>query len=227
MATCNFSLRYNSDFLYAFCESSDFEKYLEDYKQANDFNEDEEDEDSLREALYSDWYDDEKEYYIDWLEEELNKLTAYGTGLESDFTGMPSRKITDGDELAQVWKNIQFAGGEFTVMAAIDFEAGYYEGFALDWRIKSITGNYGGYDFDCMPDREDCRELLADNTDLNEGLQKALADKLQARLEAALDDVTGAIEKALKTISPYHLTGVCASNGEGFYFNHKNDDKAA
>ena len=220
MATCNFSLRYNSDFLYAFCEGSDFDAYLEEYKKNNEIDE-EDDDDSLREALYSDWYQDEKEYYIDWLEEEINKLTGYGSGLDSDFTGMPSRRITDGDEICQVWKNIRFAGGDFTVCAAIDFEAGYYEGFALDWRIKSITGDYGGYDFDEMPGREDCRELLADNTDLNEGLQKALADKLQARLEAALDEVTGAIEKALKTISPYHLTGVCLGNGEGIYTNHK------
>ena len=223
MSAPNFSCRHNAQYIYGFCEHSDFEKYVEDNKEIWDIETEEELEKAKfeNEYLYSDWYQDEKEYYIDWLEEEINKLTGYGSGLDSDFTGMPSRRITDGDEICQVWKNIRFAGGEFTVCAAIDFEAGYYEGFALDWRIKSITGDCGGYDYDEMPDRADCCDLLADNTDLNEGLQKALADKLQARLEAALDEVTGAIEKALKTISPYHLTGVCLGNGEGIYTNHK------
>jgi hypothetical protein len=77
-----------------------------------------------------------------------------------------------------------------------------------------------------MPDADDCEYLLAENTDLNEGLQKALATKLQARLEAALDDVTATIEEALQAVSPYHLTGFCMSNGEGIYTNHK-EDKAA
>ena len=107
------------------------------------------------------------------------------------------------------------------VMASVDFEAGYYEGFALDWNIKSIEGTSGGYGYDYLPDREDCEYLLEENTDLNTGLRRALAPKLQARLEAALNDVTNIIEQALKVVSPYHLTGFCLDNGEGIYTNHK------
>ena len=220
MSTCNFSLRYNSDFLYAFCESSDFDAYLEDYKQNNEIDE-EEDDFSLREALYSDWYEDEKDYYLTWLEEELNKLTAYGTGLELFFT--ESGRITDGDEVAEVRRYFNFAGGEFMISAAIDFEAGYYEGFALDWRVKTAegTGSYWHSSYDDLPDSYDCENMLEDETELNAGLRKALAPKLAAKFEKELAVITGAIEKALKTISPYHLTGVCASNGEGFYTNHR------
>ena len=228
MATCNFSLRYNSDYLYAFCESSDFDKYLEEYIANNGIDDDDCDCDELREALYSDWYTDMKEFYLERLEAELGEVTAYGTGLYMDFTEFTTDHITDGDQVATVRKYINFAGGEFMVMASIDFEAGYYEGFALDWNIKSIEGVSTWHSsYDCMPDAYDCENMLEDETGLNAGLRKALAPKLQARLEEALNDVTGAIEKALKAVSPYHLTGVCASNGEGFYTNHANDNKAA
>ena len=216
MSTCNFSLNYNSDYLYAFCESSDFDAYFEEYKQNNEI----EDEDSEREVLYSDWYEDEKDYYLDWLKEELCKLTPEGSGYYTDFT--ESCRITDGDTVAEVRKYIKFAGAEFMIMASVDFEAGYYEGFALDWNIKKIEGdNWQSNYYDYLPDLSDCMDLLRDNTDLNAGLCIALAQKLRDRLEAALNDVTNIIEQALKTVSPYHLTGFCACNGEGFYTNHK------
>lgn len=220
MSAPNFSMRHNSQYIYAFCEGSDFDAYLEDYKQNNEIDE-EDDDYSLREALYSDWYEDEKEYYLDWLEEELNKLET--KGLYSNFTELRAYNITDGDEIASVSKCIKFAGGEFMVRVAIDFEAGYYEGFSLDWRIDTIegTGSYWHSSFDYLPDAADCATLLEDEAGLNAGLCKALATKLQARLEATVDEITEAIEQALKTVSPYHLTGVCASNGEGFYTNHK------
>lgn len=220
MSAPNFSMRHNSQYIYAFCEGSDFDAYLDDYKQNNEIDE-EDDDYSLREALYSDWYEDEKEYYLDWLEEELNKLTAYGTGLELFFT--ESGRITDGDEVAEIRRYFNFAGGEFMISAAIDFEAGYYEGFALDWRVKVCegTGSYWHTSCDYLPDSYDCESMLEDETDLNAGLRKALAPKLAAKFEKELAIVTAAIEQALKTVSPYHLTGVCASNGEGFYTNHK------
>lgn len=219
MATCNFSMRHNSQYIYAFCEGSDFDAYLEDYKKNNEINDDEDDY-SLREALYSDWYDDEKEYYLDWLREELYKVTAYGTGLDADFT--ESCKIYDGDEIATVRRYFNFAGGEFMVMAAIDFEAGYYEGFALDWRVKSCEGTSSWHSaYDELPDAYDCENMLEDETDLNAGLRKALAPKLAAKFEKELEIVTDAIETALKTVCPYHLTGFCMDNGEGFYTNHK------
>ena len=225
MSAPNFSCRSNSQYIYAFCEPSEFDEYVEENKELWGIETEEELEDAKQNSeLYSDWYDEEKDYYLNWLEEELNKMTADGTGLYSDFT--ESTRIIDGDEVAEVRKYIQFAGGEFMVMASIDFEAGYYAGFALDWNVKKVEGTRSWYSsFDYMPDARDCAEMLREETDLNEGLCKALAPKLQARLEAAMDEVTEAIEKALQTVSPYHLTGVCASNGEGFYTNHK--EKAA
>ena len=218
MSTCNFSLRYNSDYLYAFCESSDFDAYLEDYLKENEISEDEL-SDSQRDDLHYWWQHDMKDFYLERLEEELYKLTPEGSGYYTDFT--ESGRICDGDEVAEVRKYIQFAGAEFMVMASVDFEAGYYEGFALDWNIKSIEGTSGGYGYDYLPDCEDCEYLLEENTNLNTGLRRALAPKLQARLEAALNDVTNIIEQALKVVSPYHLTGFCLDNGEGIYTNHK------
>lgn len=225
MSTCNFSLRHNSQYIYAFCDHSDFEQYVEENKDCWGIESEEDLEAAKYQdgSLYSDWYDEEKEYYLNWLEEELNKRTAYGTGLHLDFTEVLGHRITDGDEVATVRKYVDFAGGTFEVMAAIDFEAGYYEGFALDWRVKNIEGasSYWHSSFDYLPDVQDCVEMLHDETELNEGLCRALALKLQTRLEAALNEITTAMEEALKTICPYHLTGFCMSNGEGIYTNHK------
>ena len=228
MATCNFSTKHNATYIFAFCEHGDFEKYVEENKEILDIETEEELEKANfeNEYLYSDWYDQEKEDRLNWLEEELDKAVSAKKGLYSDFTESQANHITDGDEVATVRKYITFAGAEFMVMVSIDFEAGYYEGFTLDWNVKQVEGTFGGYDFDQIPDADDCAYLLAENTDLNEGLQKALASKLQARLEAALDEVTDAIETALKSVSPYHLTGFCLGNGEGIYTNHKSDNAA-
>lgn len=221
MSAPNFSMRHNSQYIYAFCDYGDFEKYVEENRDIWEVETEEELEAYKRsDSLYSDWYDEEKDYYLTWLEEELNKLTADGTGLYSDFT--ESQRITDGDEIATVRRYFNFAGGEFMVMASIDFEAGYYAGFALDWNIKSIEGTRSwNSSFDCLPDHQDCEYMLQDETDLNAGLCKALAPKLAARIEKELEKVTEAIEKALQTVCPYHLTGSCLCNGEGIYTNHK------
>jgi len=222
MSAPNFSMRHNAQYIYGFCEHSDFEEYVEENRECWGIETEEElEECKMNSGIYSDWYDEEKQYYLDWLEEELNKLTADGTGLYSDFT--ESQRITDGDEIATVRRYFNFAGGEFMVMASIDFEAGYYEGFALDWNIKAIegTGSYWHSSFDYLPDAQDCADMLQDETDLNAGLCKALAPKLAARIEKELEKVTEAIEKALQTVCPYHLTGFCLCNGEGIYTNHK------
>lgn len=226
MSTCNFSLRHNSQYIYAFCERGDFEKYVEENKDVWEIESDEDLESYLMsDSLYSDWYDNEKEYYLNWLEEELDKQTAYGTGLELFFT--ESNIITDGDEVAEVRRYFNFAGGEFMISAAIDFEAGYYEGFALDWRVKTAEGTSNWHSsYDELPDAYDCENMLEDETDLNAGLRKALAPKLAAKFEKELAVITEAIEQALKTVCPYHLTGFCMSNGEGIYTNHK-DQQAA
>ncbi len=140
-------------------------------------------------------------------------------GVYSHFTEL--NKIYDGDEVATVRKYITFAGVDFMVMASVDFEAGYYEGFALDWSVKRIEGVDSMIYFEELPDVAECADLLEYNTSLNTGLCKALAPKLAARLETALSEATDVIENALKVISPYHLTGLCMNNGEGIYTNHK------
>lgn len=219
MGAPNFSMRYNSDFLYAFCESSDFDAYLADYMKENEISEDEL-SDGQRENLRYWWQHDSKDFYLERLEEELYRLTPEGSGYYTDFT--ESGRICDGDEVAEVRKYISFAGASFMVMASVDFEAGYYEGFALDWNIKKIEGDYyNSSSFDYVPDVEDCKYLLEENSTLNAGLCKALAPKLKTRLESAINDVTNIIEQALKIVSPYHLTEFCMNNGEGIYTNHK------
>lgn len=227
MSAPNFSCRHNAQYIYAFCDHSDFEKYVEENKDIWEIDSDEDLESYLTsDCLYSDWYDSEKDYYLEWLEDELNKLTAYGTGLHLFFT--ESCRITDGDEVAEIRRYFNFAGGEFMISAAIDFEAGYYEGFALDWRIKTAegTGSYWHTSLDELPDSYDCANMLEDETTLNAGLCKALAPKLAAKFDKELAVITEAIEQALKTVCPYHLTGFCMSNGEGIYTNHK-DEQAA
>lgn len=225
MSAPNFSCRNNSQYIFAFCEHSDFEKYIDENREALDL-ETEEDVESAKyddTYLYEDWYNDSKECYLSSLEHVLDEEVSKYPGVYSDFTELNSNRIYDGDEVATVRKYIQFAGAEFMVMASIDFEAGYYEGFALDWNVKKIEGVTGSYNssFDFQPDEHDCRYLLEDCTDLNAGLCVALAAKLEARLKQAINDVTDIIEDALKQVAPYHLSGMVASNGEGFYTNHR------
>jgi hypothetical protein len=222
MSAPNFSCRHNAQYIYAFCDHSDFEDYVDENKDLWGIETEEELENAKFQDsyLYSDWYDMEKDYYLEWLEEELENVVKAKEGFYSDFTESLAHNIYDGDEVASVRKYVTFAGTEFMVMASIDFEAGYHEGFALDWNIKNVA------DYDYMPDRDDCENILSYNTDLNQGLCKALAAKLQARLEKALDDVTDVIETALKTVCPYHLTGFCLSNGEGIYTNHREQKTA-
>ncbi len=229
MSAPNFSLRYNSQYLYAFLEHSDFEAYVDENAEIWGLETEEEINDAkfTDAEIYQQWHDDEKEYYLDWLKTELEELTKYGSGYYSDFTDSP--KIFDGDKVCDVRKYFNFAGGEFMVMAQIDFEAGYYEGFALDYRLTCVEGTHSWnakFDGDDTPDAQDCEYLLEEETDLNAGLRKALAPKLANKIEAIYGELTAIFEQALKTVSPYHLTGCFASNGEGFYTNHKQDHAA-
>ena len=228
MSAPNFSLRYNSQYLYAFLEHSDFEAYVDENADIWGLETEEEINDAkFRDAeIYQEWEADEKDYYLEWLKEEIEKLCQYGTGYYSDFTDSP--KIYDSDKVCDVRKYFNFAGGEFMVMAQIDFRAGYYEGFSLDYRFTCVEGthSWNAKCEDYLPDAQDCEYLLEEETDLNPGLRKALAPKLANKIEAVYDEITAIFEQALKTVSPYHLTGCCASNGEGFYTNHKQDTAA-
>ncbi len=225
MSAPNFSCRTNSQYIFAFCAHSDFEKYIDENREVLELEtEDDVENAKFRDSyLHDDWFNDSKECYLSSLEQVLDEEVSKHPGVYSDFTELNSNSIYDGDEVATVRKYIQFAGGEFMVIASIDLEAGYYEGFALDWNIKKVEGVTGSYcsSFDFLPDEHNCKYLLEDCTDLNAGLCVALAAKLEAKLEAAMDDVTNIIEEALKQVAPYHLSGMVASNGEGFYTNHR------
>ena len=222
MSAPNFRCNTNSRYIYAFCEHGDFEKYVKENAEGWGIEDDDQMSDALNDSgLYRDWEEDEKEYYLEWLREELAKTTK-GDGMAADFTEEKACEVSDGDEVATVRRFFDFAGGRFMVEASIDFEAGYYEGFALDWNIKAIEGcnSYWHSSVDSLPDADGCAEMLRDETELNNGLCKALAAKLANRIKNELNTATEAIEKALQTVSPYHLTGCCACNGEGIYTNH-------
>ena len=118
-----------------FCISQDFEAYKKDSKE-NDPDWYEENEDYLENSPWaqSDWYDEEKRYYLDWLEEKLKE-----SGLNArNFAD--AGKVCDGDEVCTVGTSFRFAGIDFDLVVSIDFEAGYYDGFKLDWNIKEICG---------------------------------------------------------------------------------------
>ena len=221
MSAPNFSTRTNSNCIYAFCEDSDFRAYVDENAESWGIESDEDRENAYMDSsIYQDWYDDEKSYYLEWLEEELEKATRDGSGLHLDFND--SSRISDGDDVAEIYKCFYFGGTKFTVMASVVFNAGYYAGFALDWRVAKVEGENAWTTLeDELPDADGCRELLEDNTDLNAGLCKALASKLEKRIQDELATITEAIEKALATIAPYHLAGHILSNGEGFYVNLK------
>lgn len=69
MGAPNFSLRYNSQYLYAFLEHSDFEAYVDENAENWGLESEEEINDAkfTDAEIYQHWYDDEKEYYLDWL----------------------------------------------------------------------------------------------------------------------------------------------------------------
>jgi len=226
MSAPNFSCRTNSRYIYAFCEPSDFEAYKNDLKE-NDPDYYEENEDYLEgDYAYNDWYEDEKDYYLNWLSEALSDAAKDHQGLDIDFMDLSSGRVYDGTELAVIKKSITFAGIDFEVALSLDFEAGYYAGFAIDWNYKNIC-DFDGCNLDELSD-EDLAEALRDYhywsnsyAGLNAGLSKALAPKLRKRLAEAISEASEVIEQALQTVSPYHLTGFCLGNGEGIYTNHR------
>lgn len=223
MSAPNFNCITNSEFIYAFASYEDYKAYVEDNVMLWDIHTDE-DLKAFLDApdIYHEWLECEKEFYLGYLREELEHMAPCDGKIMAVFSDFEPARIYDGEEVGTVETFFDFGGGRFLVEVSINFEAGYYEGFALDWHIKTIEGynSYSCCSFDEMPDVEGCAELLTEETELNAGICKALAPKLARRIDESLKTVTGTIEKALKKISPYHLTGCVACNGEGFYQNH-------
>lgn len=225
MSAPNFNCSHNSRHLYAFCcFDCDYEAYKKDLKE-NDPDYYEENEDYLENSEFavSDWYDEEKDYYLNWLEEKLNE-TAKNSGLKVDFIDLAKNRVYDGTELCTVSKTITFAGIGFDLELSIDFEAGYYEGFKLDWNIKNLAG----YECDGLDDLsdQDLIDALTGDTyygyyyrdGLKSGLAKMLAPKFRKRLEKELKAMIDVIDNSLEAICPCCVEGHCLSNGEGIYW---------
>lgn len=222
MSAPNFNCSHNSRHMAVFCISQDFEAYKKDSKE-NDPDWYEENEDYLENSPWaqSDWYDEEKRYYLDWLEEKLKE-----SGLNArNFAD--AGKVCDGDEVCTVGTSFRFAGIDFDLVVSIDFEAGYYDGFKLDWNIKEICG----IDTDSLKwiDVEDLTDALTGTwtgwgsyREYNSpGLAKMLAPKLRKRIERELAALTGKIDDCLEAIAPHCWEGMTLGNGEGIYFEQK------
>ena len=220
MAAANFNCSPNTKYIYAWGEQSDFEEYLKENRDAFEIETDEDLEKALNnEYIYSDWSEMVWEDAQNDLYNVLEAKTADNKDIS--FSWEADGRVYDGDVLAKVRKSFVFAGEKLTAELAIYVKAGYYAGFTFDWDISDFEG------YDYMPDSSDCEDILSYNTFLNEGLQRALAPKLAKRFEAAQDALADFIDDVLQAIAPYHLTGVCLSNGAGWYTDHKGEKKAA
>lgn len=207
MSAPNFSVYRNARNIYAFCSYQDFEAYCEENADLNDCTSEEL---MNQDWFYQDWYFNEKLMYLDYLKEVMKETF----GNKVDFADSFAR-VHDGDTVADINDFIVFAGCKVDVCLSVVLEAGYYDGFSLDWKIDRISY---GYDFDYVPDEIGCQDILRDDCKLNEGLCVALANKLQKRLDAKVAALGDMISDALEKVAPYCLEGHVMSNGEGIYF---------
>ena len=206
MSAPNFSVKCNARNIYAFNMYSDFVAYC---KENAELNESTCEELLNSQGFYYDWYQTEKDYYLESLERALKDKFGYNADFED---ASPS----DGDVFATIEDTIQFARCEIPVRLSIVFHAGYYDGFSLDWEISRISDCFG---WDEVPDLDGCQEILTDECELNKGLAAALAKKLQNRLDAAVQKLGDEISDVIESIAPHALGGVVLSNGEGIYFD--------
>lgn len=211
MSAPNFNCCPNTKKIYAFCMSEDYDRYCEDDREQMA---DDPDYDGPICAEF--WYDDEKDYYMQWLHEELQ--TTFG-----DRVGTFHGEAMDGCAITTIRVPFTFAGTEWPVEVALRLHAGYYDGFTIDWDLTKALNYYS----DIFPDEQDCiDELTADTwhydrcipSNINAGLAKILAPKMIKRLQAALDDTTDKIDAVLDKIAPHKWHGHCMSNGEGIYW---------
>lgn len=209
MSAPNFSARRNARNIYAWNMHCDFVAYCDELAELNDCQSEDLQNDSY---LHYDWYDEEKELCLDFVNERMKEV--FGRRYDAE----DSKHVCDGDNVGTVQDHIDFAGYEIPVRLSIVLESGYYDGFSLDWAVDRISYVY---DYDYLPNLEGCKDILMDECELNKGLACALAKKLQKRLDAKIQEIGNKICDVLEGIAPHVLSGVVLSNGEGIYFDAK------
>lgn len=170
-----------------------------------------------------DVYSEDKEYYISLLRESLENEFAPATtarGYHKVDYYDDGREIYDGDDVADVTDVFTFAGSEFEITYKVVFHSGYYEGFTLDYELK--TSDTAGEDY--LPDDGDAQDLqdtaeyLEDVCGLNPGLAKMLARPFIARVNNCAKSIRTRIDNVFAKIAPHNFTCIGVfSNGEAIY----------
>lgn len=196
MSCPNFSLRHNSKKIYAFNLISDWKKYLQSCKEQGVETYDEDDE-----GAFCGWCCFQNDYYEERIMEELQ--AKFG----KNAVYVPTDRRTDREDasiLATVQTSFRFAGDYYTATVDVIAQNGHYEGWTVDFECEEV------------PDLDDLRWDL--HYTQNEGLAKALAPKLQKRLQRTYDELTEQVEEVLESIAPHKLEcSALFSNGEAWY----------
>lgn len=192
MGTFNFSAKHNSPHKAVFCTWEDHYKYKEQLIQ--EYGEEKARQFSAFDDKYgySDFFDSEKEWYMEQLKLELEK--AFGHTLKD-----MNANARDGQEVCRVGHTWTFGGMNFYTEVGIYLEAGYYEGFALDWEINEMLDCYT----DEIPDTETAISYLEDN--MNPGMAKMLAGKFIKKCERELKSITDKIDTILMELAPHNM----------------------
>lgn len=227
MSAPNFNCRANSKYIYAFCMWQDFDEYKEDLKK-NDPEYWEEMKDYYEgDNSYWDWSEDETYFYMECLNEDLKEFANGHEGMQIKFNGWSRNDANT--EIATVSKRFKFGGQEWFTTLSIDIEYGYYCGWALDWNVKEIIDGWTDCGIEDMED-EELAECLRDFSytnncyyGLNAGMAKILAPRFRNRIKAVVREIADVIEQALQKTAPHCLGGFCLGNGEGIYFEKKQE----
>lgn len=196
MSTCNFSPVRNSRNFPVFLLSEDYDAYCADSRDQG-----------CTPCDFSDWYDEDKAYYIGWLREQLE--ATFGADNVDYYR---DRDVYDGDDVADVYSTFTFAGIVFSVTLKVVLHAGYFEGFTLDHELSNVDG-----EFEYIPDEEDAAGLL-NRAGLNPGLAKMLRRAFIAHIENAIQTTADGIDRVFAKVAPHNwrCLGILC-NGEGVY----------
>lgn len=193
MGTFNFKSSHNTPHKAVFCLWEDHDEYKED--TIKEYGEDEaskmlgctgSDDD------YSEWYDSEKEYFLYMLKEDIKD--SFGKEVDINY------KACDGESVCDVRQDFIFANAEWYVEIGIYLEAGYYEGFALDWEVNCCAEYYSSD----VPDIESAFWYMKDYTN-NDGLAKILAPKFIKKCEEIKNSITDKLDKILMDLAPHNM----------------------
>lgn len=209
MGTFNFHPDHNTPYKAVFCLWEDRDDYKNDIKE--EYGEDSEEyQRELSDDAYSYWCDFEKDYYMELLQEDLQRV--FGNLFKNNM----NERAYDGQQVCSIGKTWTFGNMNFYTEVGIYLEAGYYEGFALDWKINSMLDCYT----DEVPDIPDAIDYLRD--DFNEGLAVALAPKFIKRCEKELASITDKLDDILMHLAPHCMTiGWCCGEHKDEYLNNK------